>query len=69
MDIRRYIGRAVRKLREERGWSQEELAYRADVHRTYVSGLENGARNPTVTVIAKFAKALGVPANALLPDR
>jgi transcriptional regulator with XRE-family HTH domain len=69
MDIRRYLGRAVRKLREERGWSQEDFAERAGVHRTYVSGVENGVRNPTITVVAKLAKALGVPANALLPDR
>ena len=69
MDIRRYLGRAVRKLREERGWSQEEFADRAGIHRTYVSGVENGARNPTITVVARLAKALSVPASALLPDK
>jgi len=58
MDIRRRLGLKVQQLRTAKGWSQEELAYRADLHRTYVSGVERGVRNPTVTVLEKLAKAL-----------
>lgn len=66
MEIRRQMARTLRRLRAERGWSQEEMADRAGLHRTYVSGLERGVRNPTLTVLARLAKALGVPASALL---
>jgi transcriptional regulator with XRE-family HTH domain len=42
------------------------LAERATVHRSYLAGIEGGARNPTLDVIVKIASALGVPAGALL---
>ena len=60
MDIRRRLGRNIKVLRETQKISQEELADRAQLHRTYVSGVERGVRNPTITVIEKFAKALKV---------
>ena len=60
MDIRRRVGRNIKKEREARGWSQEELADRAGLHRTYVSGVERGVRNPTVTVLERMAKALSL---------
>lgn len=60
MDIRRKLGARVQRLRQDRGWSQEEFADRAGLHRTYVSGVERGVRNPTVTVLAKLALGLGV---------
>jgi len=41
--------------------SPEELAFEAELHRTYISGVERGVRNPTVTIVAKIAKALGLP--------
>ena len=59
MDVRARVGRNMKRLREVRGWSQEELADRAGIHRTYVSGVERGVRNPTVTVLEKLAIALG----------
>ena len=46
--------------------SQEELAFRSGLHRTYISGIERGVRNPTVLVLERPAEALGVPAAALL---
>ena len=52
------FGAAVRTRREELGLSQEALGYKAKVHRTYVSDVERGARNPTVRVIWKLADAL-----------
>ena len=54
----RAFGAAVRLRREELGLSQEGLGYKARVHRTYVSDVERGARNPTVKVIWKLAVAL-----------
>ncbi len=66
MDIRKRVGRNVRRYRLERDWSQEELAFEAGVHQTYLSGVENGTRNPTITVLKKLADALGVRPAALL---
>jgi transcriptional regulator with XRE-family HTH domain len=60
MDIRKKFGKRLRALREERGWSQEEFADRAGLHRTYVSAVERGVRNPTLSVLDRLAKALGV---------
>ncbi|MFJ5932717.1 helix-turn-helix domain-containing protein [Sphingomonas sp. NPDC092331] len=48
----------VKKLRKERGWSQEALADEAGLDRTYVSGIERVVRNPTVTVVERLALAL-----------
>jgi len=60
MDIRRRVGLNLKRLREERGKSQEELAFDCGLHRTYVSGVERGVRNPTVLVLHKLAKGLRV---------
>ena len=69
MDIRKVIGRNVRDIRQDRIWSQEELADRAGVHRTYISQVERGVTNPTATVIAKIADALGVEPAELMVRR
>jgi transcriptional regulator with XRE-family HTH domain len=61
MDLRRQVGLNVRQARARRGWSQEELAFRSGLHRTYVSGVERGMRNPTVLVIGRLAATLGLP--------
>jgi transcriptional regulator with XRE-family HTH domain len=66
MDVRKRLSRNLIRLRGELGWSQEELADQANVHRTYVSGVERGLRNPTVTVLERLAKALEVTASTLL---
>ena len=58
MDIRKRFGRRLRELRESRGWSQEEFADIAGLHRTYVSAVERGVRNPTLSVLERLAKAL-----------
>ncbi|KJV38808.1 helix-turn-helix domain-containing protein [Brevundimonas sp. KM4] len=60
MDVCKRVGENVRRLREERGLSQETLAFEAGMHRTYVSGIERGIRNPTVTVLERLASALKV---------
>lgn len=70
VDIKKEFGGAVRKLREAQGWSQENLAEAANLHRTYISGIESGARNPTLTVIVRLAAALGVtPAELLMQEK
>ena len=66
MDIRTRLGHNVRRLREAKGWSQEDYADRAGIHRTYVSDIERGSRNPTVTVVEKLAKPLEVRPGELL---
>lgn len=66
MDIRQQVGLNVQRIRRARGWSQEELAFESGLHRTYISGIERGARNPTVSVLKELADALGVPPSALL---
>ncbi|MCD6283058.1 helix-turn-helix transcriptional regulator [bacterium] len=56
----------IRHFREERRLSQEDLAGACDVHRTYLSGLERGLRNPTIEVLSRIARALDVPLWKLL---
>lgn len=63
------MGKNVRHFRELKGISQEELAFDADLHRTYVSGVERGIRNPNVLIVAKLAAALGVEPAKLLEIR
>lgn len=66
MDVRRRVGLNVQRLRRLRGLSQEELAHRADVHQTYLSGVENGRRNPSVLVLERIATALESDVEELL---
>ena len=66
MDIRRQVGLNVQRFRRAHGLSQEALAFEAEIHRTYISGVERGVRNITVTVVAKIAAALQVLPHELL---
>jgi transcriptional regulator with XRE-family HTH domain len=59
-DVRRMVGRNVKRLRIAAGLSQAELAERMGVDRAYVSGLELGQRNPTIVTLWHIAEALGV---------
>lgn len=61
----RVFGERVRALRKQKGWTLEELAHRAGMHVTYLSGLERGRRNPTLNVIGHLARALAVTLPAL----
>ncbi len=60
MDLRVVVGANVRALREARGVPQDELAYNADIHQTYLSGIENGKRNISLLVLERLAAALSV---------
>ena len=60
MDVHKQFGANVRKHRQAIGLSQEQFALKYDIDRTYVSGIERGKRNPTIVIVNKFAKALGV---------
>jgi transcriptional regulator with XRE-family HTH domain len=60
------FGLRVRKLREDRGYSQEKLAERTDLHRTYVGSVERGERNVALRNIIRLAEALGTDAGELI---
>jgi transcriptional regulator with XRE-family HTH domain len=62
------LGLKLRALREEQGLSQEELAQLADLHRTYVGGIERGERNITILSLLKLAHALQVHPARLLEE-
>jgi transcriptional regulator with XRE-family HTH domain len=66
MDVKQRLGSNIKKLRKERGWSQEDFAAEAGIHRTYASDLERGVRNPSILVVEKLALSLGVSAGSLL---
>ena len=66
MDIQHRLGANLRRLRTAKGWSQEQFAFEAEIHRTYISDLERGVRNPTISVVEKLARCLGVKAGALI---
>ncbi|TRC91137.1 helix-turn-helix transcriptional regulator [Mesorhizobium sp. WSM4310] len=59
MDVRERVGWNVRRLRVEKGISQDHLAYAAEVERAYVGYLERGKRNATITTLEKLARVLG----------
>lgn len=69
MDMRKLIGRNVRRIRGERGLTQEQFAERSGFSQQYISDLERGRRNPTVVSLFELAQALGsTPVELLTPD-
>jgi transcriptional regulator with XRE-family HTH domain len=68
-DVRRLVGRNVKRLRIAADLSQAELAERMGVDRAYISGLEAGQRNPTVVTLWHLAKALGVKLRSFFDER
>jgi transcriptional regulator with XRE-family HTH domain len=59
MDMRKLVGRNVRRIRKKRGLTQEQLAEISGFSQQYISGLERGQRNPTVVTLYELASALG----------
>ncbi len=60
MDMRKLVGRNVRQIRQKKGLTQERFAEMSGFSQQYISGLEQGRRNPTVVTLYELAKALGV---------
>jgi transcriptional regulator with XRE-family HTH domain len=68
MDMRELVGRNVKRVRQEKGLTQEQLAERSGFSQQYISGLEQGRRNPTIVTLYELALALGVDHLELLRD-
>jgi transcriptional regulator with XRE-family HTH domain len=68
LDVTGLLGAAIRERRSSLQISQDELAVRAGLHRTYLSDVERGARNPSIKTIEKIAHALQVPVAKLFED-
>lgn len=66
MDLVQLLGQNVRRFRVERGLSQEELAFRAGMKRSYLSDMERGTRNPSVRALERIAAALDITPDTLL---
>jgi transcriptional regulator with XRE-family HTH domain len=62
------LGRAIRRLRRARGATIEGLAHAADMHPTYLSGIERGVRNPTWEKLTALSRALDTPVSAIARD-
>jgi transcriptional regulator with XRE-family HTH domain len=62
------LGQRIRERRKALGWSQEELAARANVDRSYVGGVERGARNITFSMLCQLSVALGCKVSELVAD-
>jgi len=60
-DILAQFGRKVQQLRKQKGWSQENLAEKTGLHRTYIGAIERGERNLSLKNIEKIAKAFEIP--------
>jgi transcriptional regulator with XRE-family HTH domain len=66
MDMRKLVGRNVKRVRQAKGLTQEQLAELSGFSQQYISGLEQGRRNPTVVSLYELATALGVSHMELL---
>ena len=64
--MRQLVGQNVRRIRTEKGMTQEQLAEASGLSQQYLSGLENGERNPTVITLFEVAQALHVSHEALV---
>lgn len=60
MDIRKLVGENFKRIRQKRGFTQKQFAELSGFNQQYLSGLEQGHRNPTVVTLYELAKALGV---------
>jgi len=66
-DIKKALGDKVKKIRQKKKFSQEDLAFESGLHRTYISDIERGSRNVSIKNIEKIAKALNVSLKELMP--
>jgi len=63
MDIKQKVGQRIRELRKEQSLSQEALAYKSEVDRTYMTDVENGRRNISIEILEKIVVALELSVN------
>jgi len=68
MDIKKKFGKNLKRLRLDKGISQESLALSADLDRTYIPSIEKGERNVSITVVEKLANALNVSISEFFKD-
>ena len=69
MDMRKLVGRNTERIRRAKGITQEQLAELSGFSQQYISGLENGRRNPTVVTLYELAQALGAsPVELIKPE-
>ena len=69
MDMRRLVGQNFARLRRAKGLTQEQVAERSGFTQQYISGLENGQRNPTIVTLFELASALGIShVDLVMPD-
>ena len=68
MDVKLKIGQRIKYLREKASISQKDLAYSADLDRSYIAGIENGRRNVSIVNIEKIASALNVTLKEFFND-
>jgi transcriptional regulator with XRE-family HTH domain len=66
--LARRFGELVRRLRQERGYSQEEFSFRVGLHQTYISSVERGERNVTIQTADRIARALGTKLSDLFGE-
>lgn len=62
------LGKRIKQLRVDKDWSQERLAFKSNLDRTYIGGIERGEGNPTVLNLKKIANALEVPLEKILTE-
>lgn len=67
-DWRAVFGKNVRRYRQQKRLTQEQLAFEAEIDLTYMGGIERGKRNPSLLVMVRIAEALGVQLPKLLGD-
>ena len=60
MEVHKRVAKNLQAIRRDRGLSQEDLAHSASIHQTYLSGIETAKRNPSIAVLERIAKSLGI---------
>ena len=68
MKIQQILGFNIKQIREKKGWSQDKLSEVSGLHRTYISGIERGVRNPTVHIVQQISLAFSVHITELFKD-
>ena len=66
-EINKKVGLNIRKAREKKGWSQEQLAFEANLHRAYIGQIERGEKNIGLKNLEKIAKTLNISVKKLIP--